>query len=334
MPAFECVVSSSGRSFETRLAIMSEGIKAEQGEGFYLLFADILDMRLINYRVRLFLHQGECQISQLGYQTETFFEQLWLAYAKKSTDALFVNDEALMCCEGDYRYSESDVQAHGIAKLEAYPECVCVHPHDAGSRRVPLCFVKDCRREGFLLNLTLDTGEWYEVSRLGRDTDGFFDRVGACCTKSRDKWRSAHRALERELDVRLGDARERYETLRKCASKVEVGLFGADDDDFWIVALAPGRAAVELVTQEDTATYLYQFATSQEEFVLRLRHAMEAVKKNRRVIFLEDEEIARIPLYRMAIQRSAHVRFLRSCNTGRLVHSKNWEDRVAAFLQQ
>ena len=95
MPAFECVVNDGSQSFETRLAIVRDGIKAERGDGFYLSFADIMDMRLINYRVRLVLQGGECQISRLGYQTEEFFEQLWSAYAKKSAEALFVNEESL-----------------------------------------------------------------------------------------------------------------------------------------------------------------------------------------------------------------------------------------------
>ena len=55
--------------------------------------ADLMDMRLINYRLRLQLREGDAVISQLGYQTEDFFEQVWLAYASKSRDALFVEGE-------------------------------------------------------------------------------------------------------------------------------------------------------------------------------------------------------------------------------------------------
>lgn len=333
MSTYECVVTTEGRSINARLAITPEGIRTAQGNAFALSFADLMDMRLLNYRIRLFLRDGEAEISQLGYQTEDFFEQVWLAYAAKSRASLFVDGKALMCSEGDYAYSEQSGQAHGIAKLEVFPDCVCVHPHDVGARRIPLCFVDDCHREGFSLTLALDTGERYRLARLGRDTDPFFDRIVSCRKSFRARWQNAHTSLVRELDARLGDARERYAALRRYASKVEVGLFSADDEGFWMAAVAPGRAAIELVTGEDTATYLYRHATADDEFVLRLRHAMEAVRTNRRVIFLDDDEVDRTPLYRMSIDRSAHVRFLRSCSVGRLIHTKNWEGRLATFLR-
>lgn len=332
MSAYECVVSHDGESIDSQLAITCDGIEAVQGGRFRVSFADLMDMRLLNYRLCLTLRGGEAQITQLGYQTEDFFEQLWLAFAAKSRDALFVADEPLMSCEGDYAYHEPEAQAHGIAKLEVHPECVCLYPHDVGARRIPLCFTETCEREGFSLTITLDTGEQYRIARLGRDTEGFFSRVDVCRKSYRAQWKEAHIALERNLESRLGNAAKRYSVLSRYASRVEVGLFRTDDEGFWIAALAPGRAAVELVTDEDTATYLYQFATSDDAFLLSIRHAMEAVKHNRRIIFLSNEEIGRVPLYRMSIDRSTHVQFLRSCNVGRVIHTKNWESRIAEFF--
>ena len=332
MHTYECAVTVDGASFDAQVAITRDGIRAVHGGAFELSFAEIMDMRLLNYRLRLDLREGQAQISQLGYRTEDFFEELWAAYATKSRVSLFVDDAPLMCSEGDYAYVEPAVEAHGIAKLDVYGECVCVYPHDVGARRIPLCFADGCRREGFSLTLELDTGERYRLARLGRDTDGFFDRVEANRKNARAQWREARAALERELPVRLGDAKDRFGVLERCGLRMAIGLFSPEDDGFWIVATKEGRAAVELVTSENTATYLYGYATSDDDFVLSLRHAMEAVGRNRRVIFVDDEEVEKEPLYRMAIDRSAHVRFLRSCSVGRAIHTKGWEDRITAFF--
>ena len=59
---------------------------------------------------------------------------------------------------------------------------------------------------------------------------------------------------------------------------------------------------------------------------------MEAVKKNRRIIFLDQRDLPGEPLYRMAIERSSHIRFLRSCNVGRIIHSSSWAEKVRDFF--
>lgn len=334
MHTYEGVVTAGASTFDAQLAITREGMRAVGGGSFELSFADLMDMRLLDYRIRLTLREGQMQISQLGYRTEDFFEELWVAYAAKSRAALLVDDAPQMCCEGDYAYGEPAGEAHGIAKLEVYDECVCLHPHDVGARRIPLCFADECRREGFALVLVLDTGEWYRLSRLGRDTDGFFDRVEAFRSRSRARWLDAQAALERELSLRVGDALGRYEVFRGLSSDVNVGLFSPEDEGFWMVALKQGRAAVELLTDEESATYLYQYSVSDQEFLMRLRHAMEALRRNRRIIFVDDDQALGTPLYRMAIDRSAHVSFLRSCSAGRAIHAANWESRIAAFLSR
>ena len=84
MHTYACVVTADGTSFDAQLAIGRDGIKAMQGGTFELSFADIMDMRLLNYRLNLALRDRQAQISQLGYRTEDFFEELWAAYAAKS----------------------------------------------------------------------------------------------------------------------------------------------------------------------------------------------------------------------------------------------------------
>ena len=297
-----------------------------------LPFVDLMDMRLLNYRLRLTMRDGTAVLSRFGYQTEEFFEKLWEAYCARSRESLFIEGDLVMGSEGDYAYAEPDAEQESIAKLELYPDCLCIIPHDAGARRVPLCFAATPIREGFALNMELDTGERYRIARLGSDTDPFFTRLDACYAKTSSAWRAAHKDLAQNLADRLGDAAAAYRAFEKHAESVACGLFSADDDAFWFVALGDDRAAVELVTDEQTATYLYRFDVGQASFLNSLRHAMEAVKKNRRIIFLAEDELADEPLYRMAIDRSAHVRFLRSCNAGRIIHTASWEQRVADFF--
>ena len=332
MSSFSCVADIGSGPHQTRATIGRDGIDLAGQPPTQISFADLMDMRLINYRLRFELREGEAVISQLGYQTEEFFEQAWLAYARKSRDALFAEGAPAMSSEGDYAYREDGYEAHGIAKLEVHEDCVCVYPHDVGARRIPLCFTQSLEREGFSMTMVLDTGESYRCARLGRDTDGFFDRVKSARKRTMDRWQRAHRELERNLEARLGDVANRYHAFEDTGDHAFVGLFSPDDDGFWFATLRRGRAAVELVTNEDTATYLYDYDTSDEEFELRLRHAMEAVGRNRRVIYLGDDELDAIPLYRMSVDRSSHVRFLRRCNAGRIIHTKAWQSRLSDFL--
>jgi len=232
---------------------------------------------------------------------------------------------------GDYAYTEPGIERKSIAKLELYADCLCIIPHDAGARRVPLCFAEPTVREGFSLNVALDTGEQYRIARLGADTDPFFERLETNRAKTAAAWHAAHTALEQNLNARLGDAGERFCAFREKA-EAAYGLFSADDDAFWFAAIGTGRAAVELICDEQTATYLYRFDVAPSIFLSNLRHAMEAVKKNRRIIYLPEEDLANEPLFRMAIERSAHVRFLRSCNAGRIIHTANWSQKVADFF--
>ena len=341
MAFYNCTAELPGQTFEAKAAITEDGVElhdAATGElQATIPFADLMDMRLLNYRLHLTLRDGEAQISKLGYQTEDFFEKTWQAYAAKSLESLFVEGEPAIACEGDYAYEEPGVARSSIAKLELRDESLCIIPHDVGARRVPLCFAGEPVRDGFALGIALDTGESYRVARLGRNTDPFFKQLVDLRERAVAKWEAAHRELSRTLEARLTAAGataayEAFGRLGAVGATVEVGLFAADDEAFWFAAVAADRAAVELVCDEQTATYLYRFGGGPAQFTASLRHAMEAVKRHRRVIFLADEELAREPLFRMSVDRSAHVRFLRSCNAGRIIHTASWADRLADFF--
>lgn len=342
MATYECVASLRGASFDAhaeigRDAIVISGAGSAGPAGpesrLELGYEDLMDMRLLNYRLLLDMRSEMVELSKLGYQTEDFFEKLWAAYARKSSDALFVGEDLVMASEGDYAYTEGDLERKSIAKLELYTDSLSIFPHDAGARRVPLCFAGNPVREGFSLELELDTGESYRIARLGNDTDPFFERLSARRDKAVKAWDDAHRALEHDLSVRLGDASEAYRAFSNTGAAVACGLFSPYEEEFWFAAIGVDRCAVELVTDEQTATYLYRFDCGPERFCASLRHAMEAVKKNRRLIYLPEEELVQVPLYRMSAERSVHVRFLRACNAGRIIHTGSWAARLAEFFE-
>lgn len=334
MGSYECTVELEGRTSEARASIEGESVVfAEEGLGSSAVsFADIMDLRLLNYRLHIHLRDGEVVVSKLGHQTEEFFEKLWQAYAAMSERSLFVESALVMSCEGDYSYDEPEAQAASIAKLTLYRDCLCIVPHDAGARRVPLCFSDEPAREGFALSLQLDTGERYRIARLGGNTDPFFNKLIAQRGETVAAWQAAQRELEQNLFARLGKAAQQYEAFRALPAEVACGLFSAEDEAFWFAAVGQGRAAVELVTEEQTATYLYRYDVSPVEFTARLRHAMEAVKTNRRLIFIAQDEIEAEPLYRMSVDRNAHVRFLRACNAGRIIHTSSWTDKLKDYF--
>ena len=336
MAHYSCVVEFPTQNLpkgESKAFIADDALELHVGNRVLpFLYARIVDLRLLNYHLHVKLKDGEVVLSQLGYQTEEFFEKLWQAYAAKSLESLFVEGAPLIACEGDYAYEEPGVEKSSIAKLDLREDSLCIVPHDIGARRVPLCFASEPVRDGFTLSLALDTGESYQLSRLGKTTDPFFDALVKGQNRSVTAWESAHKRLVANLDERLGEAYAQYKSFTNLGTDVVVGLFSSDDEAFWFAAVSADRAAVELVTEEQTATYLYRFAGGKERFILSLRHAMEAVKRHRRLIFVSDEDLAQEPLFVMAQDRSSHVRFLRSCNVGRIIHTSSWEAKLKEFF--
>ena len=159
MGAYSCIALMENNAFDAKAEIKEDRIEIRGRNNRDVLFADLFDMRLINYRIMLFLEKETIELSSLGYETENFFEQLWLAYEEKSREALLIDSEAIMSCEGDYSYTEGDCTRSSIAKLVLYPEALCIVPHDCGARRFPFCFGSVPERNGFVLAGYQDTGE-------------------------------------------------------------------------------------------------------------------------------------------------------------------------------
>ena len=93
--------------------------------------------------------------------------------------------------------------------------------------------------------------------------------------------------------------------------------------------LHEGNAAVEMVTEEQTATYLYHYELADDVFEQRLRHALESVALHREVIFAD---LAQAPLYQMSVQRNYHLQYLRAHHAGRIIHTAAWEKQLRNFF--
>jgi len=327
---YKCRLTVNGQSEPVTCAIGSESLDIVGSSGRKILnYADLHDFRLINYHLFLYTDSGEMELSELGRDTESFFENLWNAYMERSMAALFAEDAPLYTGEGDYVFTEQGVSQHGIAKVVLLPDALFLCPHDHFARRIPLCFALEPVEEDFGITLSLDTGDTYRICRIGRDTHAVLEKMCKARKAVSQRWQRAHRQLNSQLDERLGERQNSYSRMCDCGCTMLSGLYRMDGDGFWFAGLKDGRAAVEFVTPEQTATYLYAYDTGDKAFEYALRHAMESVGLHREVIFAE---VADKPLYRMTISRSYHLRFLREHNVKRIIHNASWDKNLAEFF--
>ena len=295
---------------DAALSIEREGLQL--GSRF-LDFADFAALRPINHRVLIDTLAGEqIEISMLGFSYDGFWEELTKLFGIRSLEALFVEEEQIMRCEGEFALPEES----GRGVIALYPDAVCVLPQSCGALRIPLCYTRELRLDGYTLCITMRGGEQYRVGKMGYDTKPFAERAIKAADRTKKKRASALCAVP---------AAEPFP---------EKGLFRTEQEgQYWNAAFGRGVCAVEFFTGEDAATYLYRFSEPRALFLARLEEAMEAVGTHREVIYLSEEQIAEKPLYRMAIRRSEAVRFLRERSDGRLIHNAHHAERLAEYLE-
>ena len=301
----------SGRAFEQDLELSVEREGLRIGKRF-LDFADFQKIRPINHRVFVDTIGGETvEISMLGFSYDGFLEELTDCFAKRSMEALFAHEEPIMRCEGEYQLA--DEKGRGVIAL--LPDAVCVLPMTDKAIRIPLCFTREIRLDGYLLQITMLSGAAYTVGRMGYDTKPFAERAQKAADITKKKRAQAIAALEIQPPYS------------------ECGLFRTEEPElYWTAAIKDGRCAIELYTGDDSATYLYRFSESKEQFLQAVNEAMEAMGTNREIIYLTDEQLGEKPLYRMSVARSEAVRFLRARSAGRLIHNAMHEQRLRDFL--
>ena len=327
---YECRLTVDNQSEVVHCTIGNESVEFTSNKGRRSLnYADLQDFRLINYHLKLMTASGEFELSELGYDTEPFFDKLWTAYKKRSYEALFIEGSPLYSGEGDYDYTEQGISQHGIAKVELFADALCFCPHDHLARRIPLCFAQEPIDEGFGIGIPLDTGDTYHIRRIGRDTQTVFEKICTLRKSVLKQWAQAHQELNTHMGQLLGDKQHSYEHMQALGCKMIAGLYRLDGEGFWFAGLKEGKAAVELVTPEQTATYLYKYDTTDNVFEYAIRHAMESVGLHREVIFTD---LSDKPLYRMTVERNYHLRFLREHNRERVIHNQSWDKNISEFF--
>lgn len=301
--------SGCAQGAEMKLSVEKEGLRL--GSRF-LDYADVAALRPINHRVQIDTLSGEpIEISMLGFSYDGFWEELSGCYADRSLESLFVEEEQIMRCEGEYALSGE--RGRGI--IDLYGDAVCILPPGRNAVRIPLCFTERIDPEGYTLTFTLRGGKTYTVGKMGYDTQPFAQRATACA----DRVKKQRAAAVKKLPLN--------------APFTEKGLFRtAQPEQGWNAAFADGFCALEFLTDEDAATYLYRFTEPKAEFLSQLEVAAEAMGIHREVIYLPEEKLNEKPLYRMAVARSEAVRFLRARSAGRLIHSANHDQKLAELL--
>lgn len=298
----------SGR--ESTLSIEKEGIRI--GSRF-LDFAEVRSLRPVNHRVYIETLSGEnIEISMLGFSFDGFWEELTDCFGKRSLESLFTQEQPVMRCDdGEYRIPGE--QGRGVIVL--LPDAICVLPPSYRAIRIPLCFTRQLSLENYMFSITMRSGTQYAVGRMGYDTMPFAERAQKAAEKVKKQRSQAVSKLKLQPPFTV------------------TGLFRTNSpEQYWQAAFGPGCCAVELFTGENSATYLYRFEEPEEHFLMNLEEAMEAMGVNREIINLTAEQLAEKPLYRMSVERSEAVRFLRSKACGRLIHNASHEQRLAEFL--
>jgi len=303
----------SGRALgqDTELSVEREGLRI--GARF-LDYADFVTMRPINHRVLIDTLSGEVvEVSMLGFSYDGFLEELTDCFSKRSMEALFIEEQTVMRCEGEYWLPGE--QGRGIIIL--LPDAICVVPMTCRAIRIPLCFTRELKLDGYLLHISMISGAAYTVGRMGYDTKPFAERAQDAAARTKSKRAKAIAKLKPNPPY------------SRC------GLFRTEQlEQYWMAAAGKGCCAIELFTGEDSATYLYSFTQPPERFFMAVDEAMEAMGINREIIFMPQEKLDQKPLYRMAVARSEAVRFLRSKSCGRLIHNATHDQRLAEFLNQ
>ncbi|MCR5041105.1 MAG: hypothetical protein K6C36_03255 [Clostridia bacterium] len=301
-----------GRVFgsDAELSIEREGVRLASR---YVDFADVARLIPLNHRLFVELVTGEkIEISMLGFSFDGCWEELSASFASRSEASLFIEEELLMRCSGEFELPAE----RGRGAVALYPDAVVILPDSLRAVRIPLCFSSEPETNGYIARLSLPDGRRYSFGRMGYDTMPFFERM---------------------LKNRAATIRARAAALEKVPILppfTDKGLFRTErPEQYWLAAFGRGVCAVELFVGEDAATYLYRFEEPREVFLYNLEAAMEAVGTHREIIFIPDEKIAQNPLYRMAVERCPAVGFLRSRSAGRLIHSADHSEKLRAFLE-
>ena len=257
---------------DAELAIEREGLRL--GSRF-LDFADVKTLRPVNHRVQICTLSGEeIEISMLGFSFDGFWEELMTCFSDRSLEALFVEEKELMRTEGDY---QTPLES-GRAKIALYGDAVCILPQTMNAVRIPLCFAREIRLDGYRLTISLETGAEYTVARMGYDTKPFAERAQAASALVKKERAAAQAKLEDDIAAApavapVGSARRHVKLTAK--AHVAVAALAGFDIDLCVICkhgmiLLQERPALRAGHAAWTGNYSFVTLGYTETFVLSL----------------------------------------------------------------
>jgi len=200
---FQAQVASAALNGPVSLRIGEDGLDVDSlFQPVFIAFADIVEIAHSDYVVIVTTGDDRFTFSGLGSGCDGFHLDLLAGFNAKVRLALFAAGKPGFQAEGDFRFREGGaevVQGHGL--VEVYDDCVLLLPPNDQARRVPLVFATDMKTEPFGAAIQIDGGDWYEVTRLGRDADAFVATVQAKLVGLRQKSVEAVRALDATLSA-------------------------------------------------------------------------------------------------------------------------------------
>ncbi len=140
-------------------------------------YADISSFETVNHQLIVQTAHGPIKASKLGAKLTPFFVEFYEKYNEKVLKALFIDEKPMLETKGDFYYRDDGGASQGKARIMLFERCLCILPPNDGARRIALCFVRAVNRGDYRHTLTLDTGETYELARLGYDTDPFDNKL-------------------------------------------------------------------------------------------------------------------------------------------------------------
>ena len=198
---YQAQVASIALTGQVSLHIDEDGLDVDSPfQPVFISFVDVVDIIHSGYLVVVTTGDDRFTFSDLGNLCDGFYLTLLAEFNAKVRRALFAQGQPSFQGDGDFRYREGGgdlVQGHGL--VEVYDDCVLLLPPNSQARRVPLVFASDMKVEPFGAAIQLDGGDWYEATRLGRDTDAFVATLKATLVGLRQKSVDAVRALDATL---------------------------------------------------------------------------------------------------------------------------------------
>lgn len=204
---FEGFVESIEFTGDAVITLAEDAILFERaGKSLAVPFSCIDAFSVQNFRLVISAESFSVSVSRMGRDTDVLYQNLWLAYNDRTLKAFFVQEAPMFETEGEYRYDDDAGRSVGIAKIKLFSNCLCILPPDSGARRIPLCFMSEPEMVNFTIKMALDTGENYEVIRLGSNTKRLYELICGNLNKIHENAVAAVKAVDSTLGTRQADA--------------------------------------------------------------------------------------------------------------------------------